>query len=109
MTDHDEWVACKAGLIDYANAHVAAMEYMTQQEADRYLRALIADKDVVLGLYQDVRVPDGIAMFTIKGADPFLTLVLGKATPDLLRWTGVHVADLATARAMHEDFFPSVH
>jgi hypothetical protein len=50
MTDHDEWGACKARLIDYADAHVAAMEYMTQQEADRYLCALIADKDVVLGL-----------------------------------------------------------
>jgi hypothetical protein len=39
---------------------------------------------------------------------PFLTVVLGEAKPDLLRWTGVHVADLATARAMHKDFFPNV-
>jgi hypothetical protein len=106
MTDHSEWIAYKARLVGYADTHVAAMEYMTQEEVDRCLRALIADSDVVLGLYHDANVPDGIAMFAIKGADAFLALMLGEAKPDLLRWTGVHVANLATARAMHERLFP---
>jgi hypothetical protein len=107
MTDHSEWIAYKARLVGYADTHVAAMEYMTQEEVDRYLRAIIADNDVVLGLYHHANVPDGIAMFAIKGADAFLALVSGEAKPDQLRWTGVHVANLAMVRAMLERLFPS--
>jgi hypothetical protein len=66
-----------------ANAHQYAMRGMTPDAAFKYIGQIVADNDVVIGLFPDLAEPHGVGAYLIKGRRRLEALWSGGITEDL--------------------------
>jgi hypothetical protein len=54
-------------MIELANQRQLAMRGMSKHAAFRYLKTIVADAEVVIGIWQDASEPSGVGLHVIKG------------------------------------------
>jgi hypothetical protein len=72
-------------MIELANLRQLAMREMSRRAADLYVETIVADADVVIGIWEDAREPSGVGLHVIKGLRHLMTATAGGEP------AGVHV------------------
>jgi hypothetical protein len=60
-------------MIELANRRQLAMRGMSNHAAFRYVAAIVADAEVVIGIWQDRSEPNGVGLHVIKGLRHLMT------------------------------------
>jgi hypothetical protein len=60
-------------MIALANQRQLAMCGMSRRAAFRYVESIVADAEVVIGVWQDPREPNGVGLHVIKGLRHLMT------------------------------------
>jgi hypothetical protein len=80
-------------MVDKANGNECLMDGTT-----RPVKKIIAEADIVLGIWQDQSKPRGIGYLFIKGAD-LLADVVAMGAPATYRWNAIKCVEAAQAEA----------
>jgi hypothetical protein len=60
-------------MIELANQRQLAMRGMSRRAAFRYVETIVADAEVVIGVWQDPSEPNGVGLHVIKGLRHLMT------------------------------------
>jgi hypothetical protein len=88
-------------MTDIANGHQIAMRGMSGQAALAYVKDIIDNATIVIGIYQDVTSPNGVGMHVIKGA-PELQAVVASGKTDQFAAASIPCIDLEQAIAAEQ-------
>jgi hypothetical protein len=90
-------------MTEHANAHQDAMRGMSEKAAMKYVREIVADNDVVFGVWQESAAPYGVGIRPIKGRQ-WLEAITTSGVPETLRLNAVPYAEEAQAVAAEQVF-----
>ena len=90
-------------MTERANAHQDAMRGMSDKAATKYVREIVADNDVVFGVWQEPAAPYGVGIRPIKGRQ-WLEAITTSGVPEMLRLNAVPCAEEAQAVAAEQVF-----
>jgi hypothetical protein len=86
-----------------ANAHQGAMRGMNGSAALEYVRKVIADNDIVTGIWQEPTAPHGVGIRTIKG-QRWLQAIVASGASEKLRVSAIPCVDEEQAVAAERMF-----
>ena len=90
-------------MIALANQRQLAMRGMTKRAAFRYIETLVADAEVVIGLWQDPSEPNSVGLHVIKGLRHLMTAA-ASGEPPRVRVDAVPCIDRDQAVAAEQRF-----
>jgi hypothetical protein len=67
MDDRAQIEELKRRATELANANHSEMQGMSKRAAMRFVREILADNEVVFGIWQDFAEPNGVGMLVVKG------------------------------------------
>jgi len=90
-------------MIALANQRQLAMRGMTKRAAFRYIETIVADAEVVIGLWQDPSEPNSVGLHVIKGLRHLMTAA-ASGEPPRVRVDAVPYIDREQAVAAEQRF-----
>jgi hypothetical protein len=90
-------------MIELTNQRRLAMRGMSNHAAFRYIETIVADAEVVIGIWQDRSEPDGVGLHVIKGLQHLLTAT-ASGEPARVRVDAVPCIDREQALAAEQQF-----
>jgi len=88
----------KKQMTDKAHAHHEAMQGMSEKAAFRYIKNIITNADVMVGIRQDFAEPNGVGLHVIKGQRA-LAGIVASGEAERLRWEAVPCTEVEQAIA----------
>ena len=90
-------------MIALANQRQLAMRGMSKRAAFRYVETIVADAEVVIGVWQDPSEPNGVGLHVIKGLWHLITAT-ASSEPPRVRVDAVPYIDREQAVAAEQRF-----